>query len=375
MYKKHYGEQSLKYKEEMKKRETLYNEEKAMQQAMDREAADTAGKLADITAAQVRNRIRAATADRASFPSLLTLLGGQDQADQVREQLDELAAAYEEDMRRIRIAQQSAQNPAETQAALDKMRIAQAKYAADVENIQLRAAEQTKRAWENVVTGIGDAFNRGVTGMLLGTTTFQKSYLSMLDAILTRAIDIPLKMAENWIAGEIAKWVGVESADAAGRAAQVATALMQIETDAAVAAAGAFAAEAGVPIVGPALATGAAAAAYAEVMSFAAPLAAFETGSYNIPDNMVAALHRGEMVIPAGIAQGIRASSAESAGGFPAGGGGANVIINSNPSVHALDSSGMTNVLRTYATTLARSVVQELNRNPNLMRQLPGTRS
>ena len=115
------------------------------------------------------------------------------------------------------------------------------------------------------------------------------------------------------LAHYVANLTAKRSADTAAEATQTATAataaatkaaatvpsnIAQIQSLAAVAAAGAYASEAAVPIVGPGLAAAAAAAAYGEVSAFSG-MAAFESGTGYIPREGIAMLHPGEAVVPA----------------------------------------------------------------------------
>jgi hypothetical protein len=92
-----------------------------------------------------------------------------------------------------------------------------------------------------------------------------------------------------------------------------------VMSEAAVASAGAFAATAAIPIVGPAMAPGAAAAAYGAVMGMV-PLTFAEQG-FDIPhgSNPLAQLHQEEMVLPAHLANPLRDLLS---GGFMLRGGG-----------------------------------------------------
>lgn len=71
----------------------------------------------------------------------------------------------------------------------------------------------------------------------------------------------------------------------------------------------AYSALAGIPIVGPALGVAAAAAAVAYGMSNVARIAgiSFDVGTPNIPQDMVATVHQGEIVVPRTFAEGLRA--------------------------------------------------------------------
>jgi hypothetical protein len=99
-----------------------------------------------------------------------------------------------------------------------------------------------------------------------------------------------------------------------------ASALKQIAHKAAVAAAGAYAAIASIPIVGPFLAPAAAAAALFGVMKLAQSVFSAEGGWGEVPaDGMQTTLHKKEMVLPAQFADPLRQMllSGPSQGGLP----------------------------------------------------------
>ena len=132
------------------------------------------------------------------------------------------------------------------------------------------------------------------------------------------------QMIGRWIGMETAKSTatetgaltrkGVEVASTiSGLGMQVAAGFAEIEVDASVAAAGAFAATAQIPYVGPELAPAAATAAYEAVMGWAAGMGggvALATGAWNIPTTMGATLHQGEIVMPKPFADEYRANAA-----------------------------------------------------------------
>jgi hypothetical protein len=90
--------------------------------------------------------------------------------------------------------------------------------------------------------------------------------------------------------------------------AAVTTALMHIEIDAAVAAAGAGAFVAAT--LGPEAIAPAEAAAYSETLAYAATLPGLDLGAWEIPRTMLATLHQGESVVPRDFASGMRTAVA-----------------------------------------------------------------
>jgi hypothetical protein len=94
-------------------------------------------------------------------------------------------------------------------------------------------------------------------------------------------------------------------ADAAALSAQGATNVAEGMSYAAVGASAAGASVAAIPVVGWAMAPGVAATTYGELSGFAS-MAALAVGAWNLPRDMPANLHAGEMVIPQTFAEGMR---------------------------------------------------------------------
>ena len=127
-----------------------------------------------------------------------------------------------------------------------------------------------------------------------------------------------------------------ESGAAAGKAAQAAAGSATIASDAMQAAAGTYAAVAQIPLVGPFLAPAAAAGAFAAVMAYDS-LASLDVGAWNVPRDMIANIHQGEMVVPQNFASGLRGANL---------GGGGDVHATYAPTIHAPASSSLEQLLR-----------------------------
>lgn len=147
-------------------------------------------------------------------------------------------------------------------------------------------------------------------------------------------------------AGDAARLVSQSSAAAAGQAAQAAIDRPQIQKDAAKAAAGAYAALAGIPIVGPILAPIAAGVAYAGVTAFES----FDVGTNYVPRNMLAQIHEGEAVVPKAYNPAAGGQSGGAGAGGAGGGdthnyGGNNISVGSNDIKRMLSGRGAQRVL------------------------------
>jgi len=199
------------------------------------------------------------------------------------------------------------------------------------------------------------------------------------------------------IAQQLAKWLGLETAkttattteagtrsseEAATAAASIAAAKAEaageIPAFAAIGAAAAMASVAAIPVIGWAMAPGVGAETYAQGMSYLA-MASAAGGWEKVPyDGALTELHKDEMVLPASVANTVRAaSSAVGAYGLPSqskqwanpaqpavassassAGGGQPVTLNYTPSISAINTQGA----RDFLDQHGRYIVDVLSR-------------
>ncbi|MGH9301564.1 MAG: hypothetical protein ACRD0E_06730, partial [Acidimicrobiales bacterium] len=205
---------------------------------------------------------------------------------------------------------------------------------------------------------VNQAFNSSIDGMIRGTQTLQGAMRNMLQSIVSEYIRMVLETVEHWIAGELAK-TAATTAGTATRLGVQQTAnsqslisesltvgkeiLMRVwSTMAAV-----YSAIAGIPYVGPFLAPAMAIAAGATIGTYAAHVASAAGGYYEVPGDQMAMIHKQEMVLPAGPAQGLR-ELIENNGGGP--GGGTHVHI------HAVDGDSVKNLFMKHNDALAAAM-------------------
>jgi hypothetical protein len=180
---------------------------------------------------------------------------------------------------------------------------------------------------------------------------------------LGRWIATELGLTSATEAQSVVRTATQEAADATTLATALAANVGQAESYAAVGATAAGASVAAIPYVGWAMAPGVAAETYASLSGFAA-LASLATGSYNVPQNMLANLHAGEMVVPETFASGIR--GAMGSGG--AGGGGGDNNLTYAPHINS-GSADMSQTMRQQAAQM-KSFMWHATRNGALT--LPG---
>ena len=260
-----------------------------------------------------------------------------------------------------------------------------------------RAAEESHRAWVRTNQQIASSFAGEAVSILSGQRTVAQAIQGLGQRGVQWALEWAGKRALAWVEGEIAQtaatqaqaairatadgkaaplqwavllanWLGIETgkttATVAGSAARTgadtaantlgtieekATAEIQVATLAGVAGAGAFAATAPIPIIGPELAPDVAAAAEAETLAFGQ----FAVGAWQLPSDQLAMVHKNESIVPATFAQGLR-DNGFGLGGGGGGGGGAQV----NFHVHAQDAASVAAFFNQHAHTLARTLTR-----------------
>ena len=243
--------------------------------------------------------------------------------------------------------------PAERQKILAELAAAETKYAQQVKETQIKAAEDSSKAWTAMADKVAGILNSQVSGVISGTTTVKQAFSNMAKSIIEDVTKYAIKwavehafaatqvMAQNTavttssIAGQTAVDAAKTASSGAGIAMQAADAVKSIAIDGAKTFGGVFGFLA--PLLGP-FAAGPAAGAQATVLAAGA---AFDTGAWNLPRDMIAAVHAGEMVIPSrgGVADEFR--SFLSGGGFDRMGrgdvsqaGSSTKSVSVNPAVH-----------------------------------------
>lgn len=195
---------------------------------------------------------------------------------------------------------------------------------------QATAAEAAQRAWMQPLSKIGNEFTTMTVGMINGSNNTRAQLLRIGTQMETDAVGWIVKQGEKFIANEMVK-VTATAAGATSRTSIEAAASAQSHTlnfmdtvkavtNAAVkAAAGAYAAMAGIPIIGPELGAVAAGVTFAAVETLGA-MASAAGGWDRVPEDQIAQLHKEEMVLPASISVPLR--SAIDTGNFAGGAGG-----------------------------------------------------
>ena len=193
-------------------------------------------------------------------------------------------------------------------------------------NYQMRRGElmQGKKKEEGSIggffDGVGNSFGQAVSAMLTRATTLRQAlggiFQGIYQSFVSNLISKPLG---EWAAG-LAKMLAVKlgfvaqekAVDAAtvlaAKVAKKAEGFTGVQANAAVAATGAAASQASIPIVGPMLALAAMASTFAQVSAFGNGMLAVAAKGYDVPKglNPMTQLHEEEMVLPQRYANVIR---------------------------------------------------------------------
>ncbi len=238
------------------------------------------------------------------------------------------------------------------QEQLDQL---ETQHYAKVRQLNQQAVSEAMRSWQEMLQPISSAFSSSLSGMITGQENFRQALSNIGNAIVSDFVNMAVKRATNWIAGELtmtsastagnaARAASQDAAIVQGQAASAAAGSVSVFGDANKAAAGAFSAVAQIPIVGPVLAPVAAVAAFAAVMAYDVFSA---EGGFDIPAglNPVTQLHEREMVLPASIAEPLRNNLSGSRGGS-----GGDIHI------HAVDAASFQRLLANNKSSLAKAL-------------------
>jgi hypothetical protein len=182
-------------------------------------------------------------------------------------------------------------------------------------------------------TAMATPFKTAINDMMLSGKNFQTAMADLAKGVESGFINMIENIGEKWIEQTITDAVMATTTTQA-------SAVAQISANAGVAASGAAASQAGIPIVGPALAVGAAAAMLALVLGYES--LAHAEGGMVLDRNQLVFAHKNEMILPAHLSQGVQQMI--SSGG--AGGGQGDVNLTYAPTMHGAEPKGLAQMLR-----------------------------
>lgn len=260
-----------------------------------------------------------------------------------------------------------AENSAAYLRMQQKLEEVEAQSAMRRQQIELTYNKEIYSDYRRTFEQAGSAVSSSIMGMIEGHETLRQAAQKVLLAIIQDFIQARIKLVADWLAGIATQTTAMQvsqtaqtaavtagvtartSAEragaASGLAANAATMISQILASARETFVGVFGFLA--PVMGPA-AAGPAAAAQGTV----AAAASFATGSWALPSDMLANVHRGEMIVPAAAtpwAQGVLSNAAT---------GGAGVTVNhaTHFNISALDSQDVKRWFKTNSKLMLRTI-------------------
>ena len=234
---------------------------------------------------------------------------------------DQIQVQITADTSNFEAAMQNAANAA--QASFEKIKQASDGAGSSIRNAgtQNKTAgkdgQKANQDWAKSFANLQGTFNSSITGMIMGTTTWQKAVQRLTQTALNDFLKATEKSVTSALIGETTKTEGVQAgvaarnaSESAGQSAGIAdmfmNALKSISTSAATAAANTYSSVSQIPYVGWILAPAAAAAAFAAVIAFGGKLPSSAGGLWNVPSDTMAFIHKQETILPAHIAQPMR---------------------------------------------------------------------
>jgi len=251
----------------------------------------------------------------------------------------------------------------------------------ELNNDTKKANEQMEQSFRKAFEGIASNVASGIMGMIEHTKKFSDAVRDLGRKMVSESLNAVLKMAADWAGGEATKLAkavltqtgmtaatatgtaartGLEaSAAAAGDAMTMGAVMKNIMASAAETFAGVFGFLA--PVMGPA-AAGPAAAAEGAVMATAVA-GHFAVGSWSLPNDMVAQVHKGEMIVPAAATPWAQSLMANAAGGASGG----RTFQNTNHfHINAVDASGFKAMFRANDGAMLKEIARAINRGAHL---------
>lgn len=235
--------------------------------------------------------------------------------------------------------------------------------------------DKLQRNWDRVGAAIPAKFTQGIEQMIRGAKSFAQVMAGIGQQILNDFIGKVINpMIEQWLSKEarqtLASLTGNAAradADKAGAARSLVigaqAGVKKVANEAYQAAAGAYNAMADIPIVGPVLGAAASAATFAAVMAFGGQISSAAGGWDRVPfDGVLARLHQNEMVLPATLANPLRAMIAAN----QTAGGGAPTPSNAGGDTHhhwnvqAVDARSFETYLRRNGDALHRVITDKV---------------
>jgi len=212
-----------------------------------------------------------------------------------------------------------------------------------------------RQQYQRYFTQFNSMFNSALNGWIQGTETASQAFEKMFQNILMQLVSF----VEQWIEKKIEMWLMDEILSREGNSskadAAIASDLAQIEADAYLAAAEAYAANAYDPVQAD-IASG---EAFATVNSYAVGASASSIphaagGMYRVPFDTLAMIHRDEQVLPASYAQGLRDLVSNGSASAPA--------VHVHLNVSAIDAASFQQTIARHGHMIGEQVYKTLRK-------------
>jgi len=255
------------------------------------------------------------------------------------------------------------------------------------EEVDKNVLKNLKQKFKDFFGTIESGLSTSFQGMLDGSMTLSEGIRGIFGSIQQAFFQMIANMAAEWVMGKaimLAKEILFQKAATAatvegeterftikslfekkGLIMKIFYGIKEIMIDAYTAAAGAFKAIAGIPIIGPILAVGAGAAAFGIVAGFAKKIASFEkgTGLEGVRNNGPAMLHKGEIVLNKKESDAYRAGANDGRGQV------ASNVTNVSFSISAMDGDSVERIVRKKIIPLLRDNIRDNGRMRTAVRE------
>lgn len=250
-------------------------------------------------------------------------------------------------------------------------------------DIERSVTQQIQADYRRSFEQIGSTLSSSITGLITGQTRWRDAVRNTLTQILQSFIQARVRMVADWLAGVAAQTAATTTGEAAKTAAVTAGVAARTGAEQAGSAAGISTTIGGVlksimasagetfagifgflsPVMGPA-AAGPAAAGEATVLSVATGLASFDKGAWSLPADMIAQVHRGEMIVPASAtpwAQAVMTGAANTPGVSTV-----HVHHSTNFNVTAMDTRSVQAFFKDHGKTIMRTINESVRTGSHL---------
>ncbi len=320
----------------------LKKQQQAKLEDLKKKAADGKALSEEEIAFQEKTALNALDMQKENSSQLLALgLQTQEQMLAKEKEFEDKKYAINEKAlkERLKLAEKDPnRNVVEHKKLLDAIADLEQKHILEVSKIENKSTQESVKNIKSMIDSVSSAVSASIKGLLNGTMTIVGAIKSLAVSVAGAMIDMLSQIAAKQVATYLSEMIF-------GKA----NAMAQIGANAAAAGSAAFASTAAIPIIGPELAPAAGAAAYSGAMSFASLLPSFDIGAWELPKDMNARVHQGEMIIPKPFADDLRQN-------------GGNIGSGVNVTIHAIDAAGVKKLFMDHGSELIESIKNQ-NRN------------